>query len=83
MKYNIEDVAMFMIFKHIAQKSASKVQPIIKFLSYADLLKVADGFWESLIAFMACLEGWLTDGLVATLMKAATIESPSAAFFAL
>ena len=55
------------------------VQPLIKFPSYADLLKVADGFCELLIAFMACLKGLFTDRLVATLIKVETIEPPSTA----
>ena len=49
------------------------------FPSYADLLKVTDGFWELLIAFIVCLNGLLTDDLVTTLIKAATIEPPSTA----
>ena len=44
-----------------------------------DLLKVtlaSDGFWELLIASMACLIGLLTDELVTTPIKSVTPETP-------
>ena len=44
------------------------------------MLKVADGFCELLITFMASLKGLLPAGLVATLINAATIKPPPQPF---